>query len=148
MIPSKHLFLLVLVLAAVDFAHAEIYKWVDADDGETNYSERDPGAGVNVETITPYTSGSPAARTTWQAQSEAYAKRRKEAQEQGEKDSEAAAEAARIEHNCEQAKLRVASMERPRINKVDADGTRTRMPEEWRQAQLLEAQAAVEKYCR
>lgn len=145
MISSTRLFLLLFVLLGPS-AQAEIYKWVDAD-GETHYSERKPGVEIEVQTITPYTSATNAERETWQEREEASVEQRKAANEQAEKDSIAAADAAAMQRNCEQARIRVASLERPRVNKVSDDGQRTRMPEEWRQSELAEARAAVKKYC-
>jgi hypothetical protein len=138
--------ILLSALVLVHPAQAEIYKWVDG--GETHYSEHKPAEGVAVETITPWTSAPTAERATLEARIEASDKRREERAVQDKKDSEEKAYTDKVQHNCEQANLRVASLERPRINKVNADGTLSRMPEEWRRAQLDEARAAVEKYCK
>ncbi len=148
MMPSNCLFLLVLGLGLSGPAAAEIYKWVDPD-GETHYTERKPEAAATVvETVTPTNIQPRAERETWQTQNEAFSERRKDARELAEKDSKTADQAAKTKRNCEQANLRVATMERPRVNQVSADGTRARMPDEWRQAQLKEARAAVDKYCK
>ena len=125
---------------------ADIYKWVD-ENGDTHYAERKPSTQADVESVTPKASPALAERESWEARNEAFEKQRTEASEAQKKDAEAAADAAATKRNCEQAKIRAAKLEFPRINKVDADGTRTRMPEEWRQTQLNEAKTAIGKYC-
>ena len=125
---------------------AEVYKWVDPK-GETHYSERKPADGTEVETMTPWTDATPAERQTLEARIEASDTQRAEREEQDKIDREAKADADKIKHNCEQANIRAASLERARVNKVNVDGTLSRMPEEWRQEQMAEARAAVEKYC-
>lgn len=142
-------FALSLVIASVlsPPTYAEVYKWVDQN-GETNYSERKPADSTDVETITPWTSAPTAERATIEARIEASDKQRTARAEQDKKDREAKADTDQIQRNCEQANIRVASLERPRVNKLNEDGTRSRMPEEWRQSQLQEAHAAVEKFCK
>ena len=56
-------------------------------------------------------------------------------------------DADRKARNCEQSKIRLASMERPRVNQIAEDGTRTVMPEEQRQTELRKAHDNVKKYC-
>ncbi len=138
--------LLVILTGTFTPAQSEIYKWVD-DNGETHYSGRMPDTETNVETIQPTALKSTGERETWQERNEDFAKRNESAAEQAKKDSEEKAHADKVQHACEQAKVRVTSLEPPRINKVDADGTRSRMSEEWRQEQLGAAREAVGKYC-
>ena len=138
--------ILLSAFVLVEWAHGDIYKWVDG--GETHYSEHKPADGITVETITPWTSAPKAERKTLEARLEASTKRREEKAEQDKKIHETEANAAKIQHGCDQAKVRLKSLERPRINKVNDDGTISRMPEEWRQEQMAEARAAVEKYCK
>ena len=144
---STHALSLVITVFLSSTAYAEVYKWVNPD-GETNYSERKPGDGTKVETLTPWTGAQNGERQTLEARIEASDKQRADRDKQDKLDSEAKTDADKIKHACKQANLRVASLERPRVNKVNADGTLSRMPEEWRQEQMAEARAAVEKYCK
>ena len=135
-------------LSASHVVSAEIYHWTD-ETGESHYSDRNPGAEANVETIEAATgSSSPVEREDYRKLNEDFLERRQAKLEAEEKARETAAETAKSRHACEQAQRRATSLERPRINQIDAEGNRTRMPEEWRQAQLTEARAAVEKLCK
>ena len=145
MISSKSL---LLVIAVVTFspAQAEIYKWVERS-GETHYADGMPRTEAAVETIRPTGVKSSGTRETWQEGKRNFVERKESAAEQAKKASEEQAHADKRQHACEQAKIRLASLEPPRINKIDADGKRTRMSEEWRQEQLGAARKAVGKNC-
>jgi hypothetical protein len=145
MISSKYM-LFIILLAAFSPANSEIYKWV-GDDGETHYGERKPAADLDVETIKPVDLKTTGQMETWQEREAAFSERREEADKQAKKLEEDNAHTDKVEHACKQATIRAASLEPARINKVDANGQRIRTTEEWRQTQLSEARAAVEKYC-
>lgn len=136
-----------IALLVVTDANAEIYKWTDSN-GETHYSERKPDVNATVETVIPRNANASAPRPTVAERDDDWAN---EQIAEAELKATAAADAeaaATVKQYCEQANVRVASLERPRVNKVDADGKRTRMPEEWRQSQLAEARAAINQYCK
>jgi hypothetical protein len=129
-----------LSLMVAASAQAEIYEW-HGNDGKINYSDRKPGADVGTESIKPNISRpGPAPVSAIPAAQEAPI--------EDVATNETDDDAAFFKRNCEQGDIRLASLQRPRINKVNADGTRSRMSEEWRQAQLLEAEAAIKKYCK
>lgn len=137
----------IVTLLVVTAANAEIYKWTDSN-GETHYSERKPDINATVETIIPRNINASAPRPTVAERNDDWAN---EQIAEAEQEATAAADAeaaATVKLYCEQAHVRVASLERPRVNKVGADGKRTRMPEEWRQSQLAEARAAINQYCK
>jgi hypothetical protein len=133
------------VLVAIP-GYAEIYKWVDAN-GETNYSERKPDGELKFETVTPWT-GRQAGRGGVEAPIDAVDERQKAGDEADAKSREAAADTAELARKCQQAQLRLTSLERPRVNQINPDGSRTRMTEEARQAGLEEARAAIKKLCK
>ncbi len=127
--------------------NAEIYKWVD-EHGETHYSQKKPGDGVEVSTVKP-----PPRVDTEAALQEKQRKLREEQErnkvklKKSEAERKAREETALKKSNCDKAKARVTSMQRPRVNMVDAQGNRTRISEEQRQKQLAEAQKAVKEHC-
>jgi len=136
-----------VALLVVTAANAEIYKWTDSN-GDIHYSERKPDVKANVKMVIPRNVNASAPRPTVAERDDNWAN---EQAAEAEREATAAADAeaaATVKQNCEQANKRAASLERPRVNKVDADGTRTRMPEEWRQSQLAEARAAISQYCK
>lgn len=142
----NHVFILAGALVLSAPALAEIYKWTDAD-GETHYSERKPDAATPVETLQPRNVNPLADRETVEARSEAADEQAQSAAEQATKAAEATADADYDERYCQSWRDRLASLERPRVNKVADDGTRTRMSEEWRQEKLAEARATIAKSC-
>lgn len=119
--PSQLLFIVILMLAITP-SQAEIYKWVD-DAGGTHYSERMPDVELPVEEIHPTGVKTPGRQETWRERNEAFAERKTDEEEQAKKDSEDAAYNEKVRQNCEQAKTWAASLEPPRINKIDEDGT-------------------------
>ncbi|MDA0822193.1 MAG: DUF4124 domain-containing protein [Proteobacteria bacterium] len=135
--------LTVVGLISAASAQAEIYEWHGAD-GEVHYSDRKPGADVAAESINPRINHRVATPASVVPAAKEAAVEKISVNDDVAK---AAEDAALFERNCEQANIRLASLRRPRINKLNADGTRSRMTEEWRQAQLVEANAAIEKYC-
>ncbi len=146
MIQSKRLFSLMLLSLVANLGHAEVYQWVDADD-KIHYSDRKPDTETVVETLTLTTVAPPAERQTWQDQNEAFAERQKDAEKDSTHEAETIADAASKLHYCKQTNARITSLLRPRINTVNADGTRTRMSEEWRQSELAKARAGLAENC-
>lgn len=126
---------------------AVMYKWVDAD-GNVQYTQSPPPEGVESATIKP-----PPAVDTGNAikQLENQKQRADQYLEDQDKQKEekqtAGTELAQKKALCEQAKARVASYERPRVNIVAEDGTRTRAPEETRLEELKKSKEDVDKYC-
>ena len=138
---------IMVTLLVVTAANAEIYKWTDSNE-EIHYSERKPSVTANVEMVIPRNVNASAPRPTIAERDDDWAN---EQAAEAEQEAAAAADAeaaATVQQNCEQADRRASSLERPRVNKVDPDGTRTRMPEEWRRSQLAEARAAINQYCK
>lgn len=127
-------------------AQAEIYKWVDAN-GETHFSERKPDTAIAAESVDTRNVTAPKARETWREQDTAFQEQKKAADEAAQEQAKLEVKASQKKANCEQARKRAVSLERPRVNKVEADGTRVRMPEEWRQEQISEAAKKVADFC-
>ena len=143
-------FLLVVIPFIIPGAHAaEVFKWVD-EQGNVTYSQRPPPKGQQTETITTR-SGSAIDKSDVDARMQKQIKMAEDAQEdrtkRGEEQQQAQAEQAKKQQMCENARRRVASYQRPRVNKVDADGSRSRATEEERQAELQRAEAAVKELC-
>ena len=69
-------------------------------------------------------------------------------QKSAKEQEEAKQQAAKKQHNCEEARKRVASFERPRVNMVGQNGEQRRATEEERVAELAKARDMVEKYCK
>lgn len=128
-------------------AHAAVYKWVDKD-GMTHYTQEPPPSGIQGKTMAPPPEvNSDAAEQrlkneekTLQQYQQQREKASKEQQEQQQK-TQARNQA------CDQARLRLKSLQRPRVNFVDKDGTRRRATEEQRQSALKQAQDYIDKNC-
>jgi len=125
---------------------AAMYKWVDAD-GNVHYTQSPP-AGIDSETIKP-----PPEVDTGNAIKQLEDQKQRADQyledqdKQKEEKQKTGTELAQKQALCEQAKARVASYERPRVNIVAEDGTRTRAPEETRLEELKKSKEDVDKYC-
>jgi len=138
----------VILLGLLSFnAQGKIYKWVD-ENGTTHYTQQPPPAGVQSKTITPPPDvDTGAAREQMKKQQERAQKymddRNKAKQEEAKKQQQAEAQ----KRACEQARTRLQSFQRPRVNFVDKDGTRRRATEEERQAQLKKTQEYIDKNC-
>ena len=146
MVSPKCLIVLAFLCTTISGAEADIYKWVD-DAGDTHYSGQEPGSEVEFVSISVNKSPPANTRESVSKRLEASNNISKEAQKLADESALVASDAAKKQHNCEQAKIRTASLERARINKVDANGNRTRMPEEWRQEELAKATSAISTYC-
>jgi len=125
---------------------AEIYQWVD-ENGETNFSERKPRTAIPVATIDVGNTKATEPRESWQDQNAAFEERTETEAKASAETSKVAAVAADKQANCDQAKRRATSLERPRINEVAADGQRIRMGEDQRQEEIRKAAKAVAEFC-
>ena len=134
------------LIAGSGTAQAEIYKSVTKS-GETIYTDRLTRDATNVEVVKSKIGRSSAPRPTPEQLTKASDATKAEAEKIAKIEAERAEDVAIRKRNCEQAKSRSASLELPRINRVNDDGSRTRMPEEWRQTELAAAKAAVKTYC-
>ena len=140
-----------LVLAAfsvnTSISVAATYKWVDAE-GNTHYTQSPPPGDIKSETIKP------PPRVNPEHDKKQAAKRQKLLDDRAENRKNLAAEKQKSEAEkaankakCEQARARLASYERPRVNLIDEDGNYTVAPEERRQAEIKKSRELVNKLC-
>ena len=126
---------------------AAMYKWVD-EDGKTHYSQSPPHGDIKGETIKPPPRINPEhAQEQWEERKkllDGYQKNRDESKEARLKEEQ---EKEQRKANCAQARAHAASMERPRVNAIAEDGTRTVMDEDQRLADLKKAREQVKEYC-
>jgi Domain of unknown function (DUF4124) len=127
--------------------NAEMYKWVD-EDGNTHYSQSAPVDNTSVEIIKPPGNvDTKSAAKTVDNQKKSADKIRNDriaAKEKAQKTKEA--ESLKKE-NCQKAKARLASYQRPRVQKQNEDGSRSFVAEEDRQAEIKKSQAYVDEAC-
>ena len=131
-------------------AQAAIYKWVDAN-GDVHYSQNPPPPGVAGETLQPPPPDVDTETATKQLneQERQFEEFHKQREEQADKESQAAAELALQQKNCQMAKDRLASYEqRPNINFVQEDGSRVRATEEERQAEIKKSEDMIQEFCK
>ena len=137
-------FTLLAMLSSTVFA--EMYKWVD-ENGEVHYSDRQPPADVETETIKP-----PPTVDVEQAKKELEARQNKFKTEESEKPAEeekvTEEELAVKKKNCELGKDKLQRLQdNPRVYSEAEDGTRTRLGEDERQARIKQAQDMIKKNC-
>jgi len=149
---KKTLFLshICLIFAGIFFSfgiNAEMYKWVD-EDGNTHYSQSPPVNNATVETIKPPgrvdTEGAIKTLDKQKQTADELREGRITAKEDKQKAEEEALEKRK---KCDQAKKRLASYQRPRVQIKNKDGSRSFVPEEERQAQIKKSQAYVDEAC-
>lgn len=141
-------YLLIILATALcgGIASAEIYKWVD-ENGVTQFTERQPEAEVPVATVNVNHSKAKEARATWQEREADFEEREETASKAAAERAQAQADAAAKRANCEAARKRATSLQRPRINEVQEDGTRVRIGEDQRQAEIRKANEAIAEFC-
>jgi hypothetical protein len=137
-------------LAFTAHAHAELYKWTDAQ-GKVHYSDQPPT--VNAQAIKGTTAGQAEitnqATQSLNAKDQEYQKRRKEADEARAK-AEKEAEQARVKReNCDKARNNLSTLQNtPRVYTTDAAGQRTYMDEAARANALANSQKAISEFCK
>lgn len=135
------------LLALAPRAHAELYKWTDAQ-GKVHYTDQPPT--VSAQTIKNSATGQ--AGTTTQAtqslnaQEQAYQKRRKEAEDARAKEAEQARVAR---ENCDKARKNLDTLNNSsRVYTTNAAGQRTYMDDAARASALANSQKAVSEFCK
>jgi hypothetical protein len=145
---SARFALVVCVLCGMQPALAEVYRWVDAD-GVTQFGERPPPE-AGAERVKVRASGADpdagarldALQTSLEESREARAQRRAEA-------AAAASEAAAARERCAAARdHRTRLVTATRLFRVAADGSRERVGEAERKADLKRIDAAIDEHCR
>jgi len=137
-----------LLMTTTELSFARMYKWVDAD-GNTHYTQQPPPEGIEASTIKP---PAPIDATQAQEQSQntqALLKARREARVKNNKAQREKTQAtAQQKTRCEQARARLASYQRPRVNLIGKDGSPSRATEEQRQAEIKKSKEYVQKSCK
>ena len=136
---------LVLLPAA---GHAGMYKWVD-EEGNTHYTQSPPPDGQDFETKQP-----PPPVNTEEAidsfeQKQKEGKEAREAQQKSEQEqAQTEQDKAAHEKKCDNIRLRLQSLQRPRITTVDESGNRVRMSEEERIKGIKDAEKTLSEHCK
>ena len=140
------------VLAFTPHAHAELYKWTDAQ-GKVHYTDQPPT--VNAQTIKNSTAGQAEATSTatqsLDAKDQAYQKRRKEAEDARAKADKEAEQARVARENCDKARKNLSTLQNPdttRVYTTNAAGQRTYMDDTARASALANSQKTVSEFCK
>lgn len=140
------------VLAFSAHAHADLYKWTDAQ-GKVHYTDQPPT--LNSQTIKPSSAGqaetTSKAKQSLDARDQAYQKRSKEAKDARDK-AEKEAEQTRIaRENCDKARKNLSTLQNastPRIYTTNAAGQRVYMDDSARETALASSQKSVTQFCK
>ena len=139
-------------LAFAAHAHAELYKWTDAQ-GKVHYTDQPPS--LNSQTVKHSTAGQ--AETTSQAtqsldaKDQAYKKRRKEAEDARAKADQEAEKARIARENCDKARKNLSTLQNantPRVYTTNAAGQRTYMDDSARTSAIADSQKSVSEFCK
>ena len=147
---GRLLFLGALAFAA--HAHAELYKWTDAQ-GKVHYTDQPPS--LNSQTVKHSAPGQAESTTkatqSLDAKEQDYQKRRKEAEEARAKADKEAEKARIARENCEKARKNLSTLQdanSTRVYSTNAAGQRTYMDDSARASALANSQKSVAEYCK
>jgi hypothetical protein len=144
--PANIFPLLLLVLAA-GTAHADMFKWTDAD-GNTQYGQHPP-AGVQAERLksAPAPKTAPASKSL-QQRVEEMNKRTEESNRRKAEAGQQKQQAANRKINCENARQNIEKLNYGgnRLMKMP-DGSYQRLDEKTKQAQLEKNRKAIKEFC-
>ena len=130
-------------------AHAEVYKWKDAD-GNVQYTQHPPSDNSNAEIMNLSTgSGTPVPQDTPSAveNPKGEEKTQDSGQQAPQRAEPTAEEKAELKRKCDNVRARLQSLQRPRVSTVDEQGNRVRLSEDERQAQIEETTRLLEEHC-
>jgi hypothetical protein len=127
---------------------AEMYKWVDAD-GNTNYTQSPPPAGTEAKTLKPPPTIDPEhAKSQLENRKKILQEARDRRKQTTDDKNKQKQEQAEQKAQCEKARKRLASYQRPRVNLLDKDGNPSRATEEQRQENLEKSRESIKKLCK
>ena len=129
-------------------AYAEMYKWVD-EEGNTHYTQNPPPDGVDYETKKPpYPVNTEEAVDSFRQKQEEAREVREAKQKSEDETAKTEEEKAEDQRKCDNIKLRLQSLQRPRISTTDESGNRIRMSEEERIQGIKEAEKKLAEHCK
>ena len=140
------------MLAFAAHAHAELYKWTDAQ-GKVHYTDQPPT--LNSQTVKHSAKGqaetTSKATQSLDAKDQAYQKRRKEAEEARAKADKEAEQARIARENCDKARKNLSTLQyanAPRVYTTNAAGQRIYMDDAARASALANSQKSVSEFCK
>jgi hypothetical protein len=132
---------------SVPVAFAAVYKWVD-ENGQTTYSQNPPPGNVEYEEIgTPGKVDSARALKKLRDDKIKADKLRRQRLEKQADLKKSREEVSVQKENCDMARGKLASLQRPRAKILQPDGSRIRLNEEERQRQIKEAEDKLHEWC-
>ncbi len=138
---------LFLVFCVNNLATAEIYKWVD-EQGNTHYTQTPPPEVDDIEKLDlPSPVDTDAANQALEQRNKMLNELREERNEKRELQQNNESEVVKNEQQCEQARKRLASYQRPRVNVKNPDGSQRNLTEEERQAEIQKSKEYIKKAC-
>jgi hypothetical protein len=133
-------------------AHAELYKWTDAQ-GKVHYTDQPPT--LNSQTVKHSTAGqaetTSKATQSLDAKEQDFQKRRKEAEEARAKADKEAEKARIARENCDKARKNLSTLQNadtPRVYTTNAAGQRIYMDDSARASALANSQKSVSEFCK
>lgn len=144
---AAQFFLLAAIFLNSSVSVAEMYKWVD-EEGRTHYTQSPPPGDIEASTIKPPPKINPehAQKQLENRKNilDGIDKSRKDKKEEVVKQEQDKEKKAA---DCEKARKRLASYQRPRIMVKDADGNPSRLDEKQRMAEQKKSRELIEKLC-
>jgi hypothetical protein len=150
---TRLIFSALLVLAAALPAHAEVYKWKDAQGNTIISNTPQPGSGKPVATTEPPPvadgNGAVEAPKSLADQELEFKKRRQDQKEAAEKAAKEKANADRKQANCERARRHLALLESgERVRVRQLDGESVYIDDNRRQQEIAAGRQSVQENCK
>ncbi len=128
--------------------NAAMYKWVD-EDGNTHYSQSAPVDNTDVEEIEPPSKvDTESAANKVKNENETADKLRDDRITKKEEKLKAEEDAIAEKQKCEQARKRLASYQRNRVNLKNSDGSNRVISEEERQSEIAKSKENIKTFCK
>lgn len=145
----RPLLLAAILVFASSSAHAQVYKWVDAQ-GKVHFSDQPPPGAVQAPSATPAAPSATASQPKSYVEKEMeFRKRRIEAEEARKKQEDQIAETRVKQQNCVNAKGNLKNLEDGgRVFEYNDKGERVFLNDNARQQAIREARQAVDSWCK
>ena len=145
---SSHLYVLLTCLFFTFSVPAKMYKWVD-ENGQVQYTQNPPPGDIEAKEIKPPPKvDTEAAQRSLEAQKKRVEEQYEERMNAKKENEESEQQAKEKEEKCNQARNRLASFQRPRVNLVDEEGNPARATEEQRLAGIEKAKEYLSENCK
>lgn len=141
---------IIIIISSLSYSMmsiAQVYKWTDAD-GTTHYTQTPPPKDIEAIKIkSPPPVDTESANEELRLKKKRLDKTREQRLKHAEKREKEEQEKKLADQNCQRARARLATYQKPRVNLVDEAGNYTKITEEERLSELTKSKDLVDEHC-